>query len=243
MKPPATVLCRSAVRAACFQACAAVPTAACILCGHASPPFFPVGRMRQEFRRSHSAAYKPLDPPAASAAAASATEAVRLPSACLLNTSSLIQAIPQLPPQLLGAAARRLLLQGVDQGDTWRILGARAAETAAQLTAHQCAAILKYFAARGYRDFRCFNALTGRLTDLVSLDGSSSLGSEAVVSLLTAFAALQFRDELVDTEHSGRIAASLKPKDLANTAHALAKLSVRVVLRSRLFAALAAAAH
>ncbi|OEH77153.1 hypothetical protein cyc_01264 [Cyclospora cayetanensis] len=63
----------------------------------------------------------------------------------------------------------------------------------------------------------------------VSLDGSSSLGSEAVVSLLTAFAALQFRDENLLICIQNRlleIAASLKPKDLANTAHALAKLHV-----------------
>ncbi|KAL8452114.1 hypothetical protein Emag_002517 [Eimeria magna] len=80
---------------------------------------------------------------AAAAAAEAAAAGAGLPSACLSSSNSLAASIPLLPPKLLAAAARRLLLEGLEEGDTWRRLGSRAAETASELTRKQCAAILK----------------------------------------------------------------------------------------------------
>ncbi|CDJ44262.1 hypothetical protein ETH_00035955 [Eimeria tenella] len=132
--------------------------------------------------------------PAAANPAAAAAAAARLPSAQLVGLDFLPSAIPQLPAQLLAAAARRLLLQGIEDSEAWQLLGARAAETAQQLSLQHCAAVLKCFAARRYRDFCCFNAVTSRLTDIVAAEGVAALGTEEAVSILCAFAALQFVD-------------------------------------------------
>ncbi|KAL8272941.1 hypothetical protein Esti_003109 [Eimeria stiedai] len=224
----ATSTCHSAARgAACYlRACAAVAAAG------GARALQKQQQQQQPWRAAHrrmSSTRGHAHTDTAAAAAEAAAAGAGLPSACLSSADSLAASLPLLPPQLLAAAARRLLLEGVEEGDAWRRLGSRAAETASELTAKQCAAILKCFAARRYRDFCCFSALTARLTEMVSQEGPAGLSGKETVSVLTACATLQFRDEALlplMLERLPLLVDKLCPKDVANVAHALAKLFV-----------------
>eukprot|EP00921_Rhytidocystis_pertsovi_P014796 GHVQ01023788.1.p1 GENE.GHVQ01023788.1~~GHVQ01023788.1.p1 ORF type:complete len:547 (+),score=31.58 GHVQ01023788.1:380-2020(+) len=140
-----------------------------------------------------------------------------------------IKDIQHMTATQLSTATSHALREGYLDRSVWKLYSARALEVMSEFTIADAASLLKSYGICKFQDFNLFAHLSKHVVKMVEQDTKNNLafsGSDAV-NLIVALGRLQFNDArlldiLLDVVFEKT--QELRPKDLANIAHAFSKL-------------------